>query len=403
MDEGVGGVGAVGALRQVSEALEHTLRQLADERDLFDAVIQCTGDAVIAVDAGGKIIVVNHSARELLELSGELRGRSVSEAVRHPLLSGVLDDALRGKPCTRDIELDAQGGARWLMVRGVAHGDRRGAFLIMHDMTEERRLEAARRDFVANVSHELRTPVSVIRANTETLLSGALEDPVHARRFLGAVRRNAERLGWLIGDLLAISRIDMGNYPIEMRPLSMRSVARAGSKSVSEACRKHGVTLAVEIHDELRVLADPGALEQVLSNLIENAVKYGPEGGTVEVAAFVEDGGRVRVEVRDEGPGLAPGQRLRVFERFYRVDPGRSRQMGGTGLGLAVVKKLIEAMGGEVGVDPRQPRGSTFWIRLGLAESVEPNRRDTHTLRDAAERSGAQAGVSTLGRIAEPS
>jgi two-component system phosphate regulon sensor histidine kinase PhoR len=257
------------------------------------------------------------------------------------------------------------------MVRATPQGESGGAVLVMHDATEIRRLETVRRDFVANVSHELRTPVSIIQANTETLLLGALDEPAQARRFLDAIRRNAERLGQLISDLLDISRIEAGKYAIEMRPLSMASVAHSVSKSVSESCRRRGVVLEVSVDRELRVRADAGALEQVLVNLVENAVKYGPEGGTVELAA-VEQGAVVRIEVRDEGPGIALAHRRRVFERFYRVDPGRSRNMGGTGLGLAIVKNLTEAMGGEVGVDSREPTGSAFWLRLGRASLGAP-------------------------------
>ncbi|WP_181197835.1 sensor histidine kinase [Enhygromyxa salina] len=229
---------------------------------------------------------------------------------------------------------------------------------------EIRRLETVRRDFVANVSHELRTPVSIIQANAETLLLGGLDEPATARRFLDAVRRNAERLGQLISDLLDISRIEAGRYEIELEPLSLSSVARSVSCSVSETCRSRSVVFEVDIDPQLRVCADPRALEQVLVNLVENAVEYGPKGGTVELVA-VEQDAAVRIEVRDEGPGIAPDHRSRVFERFYRVDPGRSRHMGGTGLGLAIVKNLSEAMGGEVGVEPRAPEGSCFWIRLG--------------------------------------
>jgi two-component system phosphate regulon sensor histidine kinase PhoR len=240
-----------------------------------------------------------------------------------------------------------------------------------------------RRDFVANVSHELRTPVSIIQANTETLLAGALDEPAQARRFLDAMRRNAERLGQLISDLLDISRIEAGKYKIDKRAMSLASVCRAVNKAVSSACRQRGVLLEIDIDEQQLVWADPGALEQVLINLVENAVKYGPEGGRVEIAA-IDQGSMVRIEVRDEGPGIAPAHRRRVFERFYRVDPGRSRGMGGTGLGLAIVKNLTEAMGGEVGVDPREPTGSIFWLRLGRASREQPEvSRDTPLSIDA--------------------
>lgn len=360
--------GIAGSLNRVSEELARTVKQLARERDLFETVIHSMDEAVIATDADRRVIAVNRSARELLDMNGEVDGRLLLEAVRLPQLSEVLEHALRGESRTTNIELERGGSLRHLLARGTPQGESGGAVLVMHDLTEIRRLETVRRDFVANVSHELRTPVSVIQANTETLLAGALEEPAQARRFLDAVRRNAERLGQLITDLLDISRIEAGKYKIELRSLSMSSVARAVNKSVAEACRRRGVTLEVEVPAELRVHSDSGALEQVLVNLIENAVKYGPEGGIVELVAL-EQGAAVRIEIRDEGPGIAPEHRRRVFERFYRVDPGRSRHMGGTGLGLAIVKNLTEAMGGDVGVDPREPNGSVFWLRLGRASA----------------------------------
>jgi two-component system phosphate regulon sensor histidine kinase PhoR len=356
--------GIAGSFNRVSEELERTVRELARERDLFETVIQSMDEAVLAVDKKRRIIAVNRSATELLGISPAVRGQLLLEAVRIPALSELLDHALRGESRTVDIQLESDSSVRQLMVRATPQGESGGAVLVMHDATEIRRLETVRRDFVANVSHELRTPVSIIQANTETLLLGAIDEPAQARRFLDAIRRNAERLGQLISDLLDISRIEAGKYAIEMRPLSMASVARSVSKSVGESCRRRGVVLEISVDPELRVRADAGALEQVLVNLVENAVKYGPEGGTVELAA-VEQGAAVRIEVRDEGPGIAPAHRRRVFERFYRVDPGRSRNMGGTGLGLAIVKNLTEAMGGDVGVDLLEPHGSCFWVRLG--------------------------------------
>jgi two-component system phosphate regulon sensor histidine kinase PhoR len=362
--------GLAGSFNRVSEELEVTVRELARERDLFETVIYSMDEAVLAIDKQRRIVTVNRSATELLGISAAARGQLLLEAVRIPALSELLDAALRGESRTADIQLESEGSVRQLMVRATPQDESGGAVLVMHDATEIRRLETVRRDFVANVSHELRTPVSIIQANTETLLLGAIDEPAQARRFLDAIRRNAERLGQLISDLLDISRIEAGKYAIEMRPLSMASVARSVSKSVSESCRRRGVLLEIRVDPNLRVRADAGALEQVLVNLVENAVKYGPEGGTVELAA-VEQGAAVRIEVRDEGPGIAPTHRRRVFERFYRVDPGRSRNMGGTGLGLAIVKNLTEVMGGDVGVDPREPQGSCFWVRLGKVTGDE--------------------------------
>jgi two-component system phosphate regulon sensor histidine kinase PhoR len=380
--------GLAGSFNRVAEELERTVKAMAAERDLFEAVLQSMDESVIAVDHERCIIAVNRAAIELLGISAAVRGHSLLDAVQIPELSEALDAAIRGESCSVDVKLDRAGSVRHLLVRATPQGESGGAVVVIHDVTEVRRLETVRRDFVANVSHELRTPVSIIQANTETLLAGALDEPAQARRFLDAVRRNAERLGQLIGDLLDISRIEAGKYKIDKRAVALAAVVRAVSKAVSEACRRRGVMLEIDIDQAVLVWADPGALEQVLINLVENAVKYGPEGGTVEIAA-VEQGSMLRIEVRDEGPGIAPSHRRRVFERFYRVDPGRSRGMGGTGLGLAIVKNLTEAMGGDVGVDPREPTGSIFWLRLGRApneEAVLPlglRSRDTQESIDA--------------------
>lgn len=379
--------GLAGSLSRVSKELERTVKELTSERDLFEAVLQSMEEAVLAVDADRCVVAVNRSARDLLSINGKVQGRLLLEVVRIPQLSDAVDTALRGESRSIDVNLETRSGLHHLLVRATPRGEGSGAVLVIHDVTEVRRLETVRRDFVANVSHELRTPVSIIQANTETLLAGALDEPAQARRFLDAVRRNAERLGQLISDLLDISRIEAGKYAIEMRPLSVASVARSVNKAVAEACRRRGVVLEVDIEPELQIRADAGALEQVLINLVENAVKYGPEGGLVELAAR-EDGAAVRIEVRDEGPGIAPDHRKRVFERFYRVDPGRSRHMGGTGLGLAIVKNLTDVMGGDVGVTPREPTGSIFWLSLGRATE------DDNSTHQASGGNGQSSGGS---------
>jgi two-component system phosphate regulon sensor histidine kinase PhoR len=228
-------------------------------------------------------------------------------------------------------------------------------------MTELRRLESIRKDFVANVSHELRTPVAVIRANTETLQDAALKDPERAREFLGALQRSADRLSNLIADLLDISRIDSGEYRLAPQEVSVETVVRHSVEAIEKMAADKSMSIESEIQPELRVHADEKALEQVLLNLLDNAVKYTPSGGHVAIRARGSNG-TVRIEVSDDGPGIEPKHRPRVFERFYRVDAGRSREMGGTGLGLSIVKNLTEAMGGRVGLEAAVPHGSIFWL-----------------------------------------
>ncbi|MCZ7585968.1 MAG: ATP-binding protein [Deltaproteobacteria bacterium] len=237
--------------------------------------------------------------------------------------------------------------------------------LILSDVTELRRLETVRRDFVANVSHELRTPVSVIRANAETLMDGAFDDAERARVFLEALHRNAERLSSIITDLLDLSRIESGRMVLDVKIESIAGVVRRAVEMVEKNARAKSQSINVSVAADLEARCDAKALEQVLMNLLDNAVKYTPSGTRIEIGALAA-ANRVRIEVRDNGPGIDPKHRSRIFERFYRVDPGRSRDMGGTGLGLAIVKHLVEAMGGEVRAEMNEPSGSIFLVLLPL-------------------------------------
>jgi two-component system phosphate regulon sensor histidine kinase PhoR len=238
--------------------------------------------------------------------------------------------------------------------------------LLLRDTTEERRSAATKRDFVANASHELRTPVAAIHGAAETLLLGALADPKAAREFVEMIARQADRLARLTRDLLDLSRIESGQWTMQLGPIDVEEALRAAAELVAPAARDKGIELERATGDGLSVLADPRALEQVLVNLLDNAVKYTPAGGRVRLLAERADG-LVTVSVADTGPGIDRQHQARLFERFYRADAGRSRDRGGTGIGLAIVKHLVQAQGGEVGVDSG-PRGSRFWVRLRAAQ-----------------------------------
>lgn len=250
----------------------------------------------------------------------------------------------------------------------------------MHDVTELRKLETIRRDFVANVSHELRTPVSVIMLNSETLLADdeLVGSSPHARRFIEALYRNADRLSRLISDLLDISKLEAGRFRLALEPVSVFGAALRVMDMLEEKAERKSQELELDVELELLVFADAKALDQMLFNLIDNAIKYAPEGGHILVRAERSDASRaaverpfIRIEIVDDGPGLDAKHRPRIFERFYRIDDGRSRDVGGTGLGLAIVKHLAQAMGGRVGVHPNEPKGSVFWVRLIEADAQD--------------------------------
>lgn len=331
---------------------------LARERALLAAVADTLNQGVIAVDADHRIELLNDAARKMLGVSSTPVGMPLIEFMRVPQAFELIDSVDAAQ-----AEVQLPNGPRTLIRVGRKWEDDEGRVLLLEDVTAMRRLETVRRDFVANVSHELRTPVAVIRANAETLLAGAKDDPVMGAKLIDAVHRNSERLARILADLLDLSRLDAGQYRMELHPVSLSSICNQSLTAIEPQAAAREVEVKVEIPDDLEVKADAKALDQIFVNLIDNAVKYTKAGGHVWVAARL-DGERVRIEVRDDGPGIPEKHRERVFERFYRADPSRSREAGGTGLGLSIVKHLVESMGGEVGVEPNTPNGTNFWVRL---------------------------------------
>lgn len=347
------------SLQRMADDLETTMQTLSAERNRFEAVLQTMDQAVLATDPDQRVTTANRAARSLLSIAEGVEGRTLVEAVRVPGLIRLAEEATDTEP--RHAEFEIGGGRR---VEGRATRlTGGGVVLVLLDVTEIRRLERVRRDFVANVSHELRTPISVIKANAETLLSGALEDTVRGRQFVDAVMRHADRLGRIVADLLDISRIEAGRYPLEIASPRLSDVVASVIETVQVEAHSKSIDVQSSIAHDVVLEADRKALEHILINLVSNAVKYTGNDGHVEVGASATEDG-IRVEVQDDGPGIDPKHRPRIFERFYRADPGRSRDMGGTGLGLSIVKHLVEAMEGQVGLDPRSPHGSVFWFTL---------------------------------------
>lgn len=358
-----GEIGAVSDfINRIADDAERTVAALVSERALLGSVLDGMSQGVIALDGDRRMTLVNPAARSILELSGVPVGEAFIDQVRIPAAVALIED----QDDDGVAEFTTASGARVLArVAPQRGGD--GCILVLEDVTAMRRLETIRRDFVANVSHELRTPVSVIRANAETLMAGAKDDPAFSARLIEAMHRNAERLARIIADLLDLSRLEAGQYRIERAPVELAGAAQQAAAVVEASAATKGVALVHEVAAEVRVIADAKALDQILINLIDNAVKYTPAGGHVWIRTRAA-GERVRIEIADDGTGIAAHHRERIFERFYRVDPGRSRDVGGTGLGLSIVKHLVESMGGAVGVDGHEPNGSVFWIELPKAD-----------------------------------
>jgi len=360
-----------GSFNELVDELDQTLSSLAGERDRLETILGGMTEALLALDPNDRVTHANQAALDLLSLAESPIGHLLVELVRVPALGELMARVHDASAAVVESELSL-APTQTVLARAASIKSTGGTILVMLDISEMRRLEKVRRDFVANVSHELRTPVSVIQANAETLLDGALSHPTRGPEFLNAILRNAQRLSRLVSDLLDLSRIESGHFSLEIQPTAVSAAVQRAVESIRGLAQRKRLTVAANISSELSVLADSTAFDQVLTNLIVNAVKYTPEDGHVEIRADrarAEAAGAavIHIDVCDDGSGIEPRHRLRIFERFYRVDPGRSREMGGTGLGLSIVKHLVGAMHGEVGVSDNPTGGSVFRVTLPAA------------------------------------
>ncbi len=358
------------ALDKLAASLARTLRELRAERDLLSGVLQGMQEGVMLLDAGGNVALMNPAFREMLLVRGDLVGMPLLEVVRHAELKELIDRARKVKSATTgEVEVGGLKPRRLLVRASAFEGEGGDVLAVFFDVTEIRRLESLRRDFVANVSHELRTPVTAVLSAAETLRIVAGKDPKAADQFLAIIERNAERLQRLIEDLLDLSRIESRELKLSPEVFSYRPFAQHVVSLFRERAQKKKVSLVLDVEGAVEVFADRRALEQIVTNLVDNAVKYCHEGSSVTLRGSL-DGPLARLTVNDTGPGVDASHLPRLFERFYRVDPGRSRDVGGTGLGLAIVKHLSEAMGGAVKVESEVGRGTTFTVSVPAQKIV---------------------------------
>ncbi len=343
---------------------------------LFDRMVE----GLVVVGADGRIRIANRAAGALFGFAPPAAGRTVLEATRHHEVA-ALAARLEHEPEVLSHELRIEGvtETRFLQVNALAlraaSGGADGAVLVFHDLTRLRQLEAVRQEFVANVSHELRTPLSLIKSAAETLIDGGKDDPSVNGRFLELIDKHANRLTLLIDDLLLLARLDSGRLELKLRAVPLAAATQEALDDAAGLARTRRVSLENRVAAEATAHADPERLRQVLANLIDNAIKYGREGGAVVVGGRALDAARVELTVRDDGPGIPAEARARIFERFYRVDKARSREQGGTGLGLAIVKNVVQAHGGEVRVESAPEQGTVFFITLPAAR--RPDQAET--------------------------
>jgi len=351
----------------LAEGLDATLSDLRSERDLLGGVLTAMTEGVMLI-TDGRVRVMNRALRQMLLLDSSAVGKRLLEVIRRADLQEILDRAGREKePVEDELELPGLRPRRVLVHAMRLDLESPSLLVVLVDVTELRKLESLRRDFVANVSHELRTPIASVRSAAETLRTAMQKDPVAAAGFVEMVERNADRLHRLVEDLLDLSRIESHQYQLAIETLELGAALDHAVGPFADRAAAKGLKLAVERGDPLLARADRRALERVVSNLVDNAVKYCPGGAEIRARAAREPQGPIRVVVEDTGPGIEARHLPRLFERFYRADAGRSREVGGTGLGLSIVKHLVEAMGGAVDVASTPGKGTAFSFTLPAA------------------------------------
>ena len=365
------------AIGEMGTQLRNKIEEISNEKDYLQTILKGMTEGVLVVDGRDRILMVNDALRQLLSLSTDVLDRMPLEIIRNAELEGAIRKAIQyGENVALELDLN-KSGEKTIEVSVVSiHPSStrteedsegiRGAVAVFHDITRLKQLEKIRQDFVANVSHELRTPLTTIKGYAETLLDGALKEDL-ASQFVQVIKRHTDRLTKIVEDLLMLSKIETKEFQLKMEMISLPNLIDDIIDFLKEPAEKKKISLSRhEIHSSLAIRADRSYLEQVLINLLDNAIKYTPEGGRVIVSAVEKDSKDIQFSIEDNGIGIPNEDLSRIFERFYRVDKGRSKELGGTGLGLSIVKHLVQAHGGRVWVDSQLGKGSTFYFTLPM-------------------------------------
>lgn len=362
-------------LDAVNLQLNESLREIAIEKDYLQTILKEMAEGVLVVDTTGRIQMVNEALRKLFSLPQEVLNRTLLEVIRNAELEESIQKAIRnGRSSTFELTLPSSPGRYYeVQVAGIfaspvrhppKEGKGRGAIAVFHDISRLKELERIRQDFVANVSHELRTPLTTIKGYAETLLEGALKEEV-APSFVQVIKKQADRLSKIVEDLLALSKIESRDFHLKLEIISISEIIDDTIDFMKEAADKKKISIIKQDRfPSLSVQADRDLLEQALINLMDNAIKYGRPGGTINISAVEKGQKEIILSIKDDGIGIPKEDLPRIFERFYRVDKGRSQELGGTGLGLSIVKHIVQAHGGRVWAESQFGEGSTFYFTL---------------------------------------
>lgn len=355
------------SISQISEVLKSQVKLIAKQRNQFGSVLDDLGEGVIVFNHLSHITYNNDKALQILNLKDDINNLTIESLAIKPI-TNLYEIASKKKKANKEFEIDmGNGSTRWVLGSINQSNSANQYILVVHDITQLRKLDSMRRDFVSNVSHELRTPVSVIRANSETLLSGALDNKEDAELFSKAILHNAERLTEMVSDLIDLSRIEYGEVKLNFEPVNINRSILGALDSIKGLASKKEISLIFEEYEDMFVWVDTNAIERILINLLDNAIKYSPQKSSVKVNVINGDK-HLEVNVIDSGKGINDTDKKRIFGRFYRTAQARASDKTGSGLGLAIVKNLAHSLNGDVGVRNSDSGGCNFWFTIPKAK-----------------------------------
>ena len=354
------------SISQVSEALKNQVRLIAKQRNQFGSVLDDLGEGVIVFNDYAEITYHNDQALRILNLKTDINNKTLKE-LNIKAIGNLYDIASKKKKSNKEFEIDlGNGSTRWVLASMNQSNTAKQYILVVHDITQLRKLDSMRRDFISNVSHELRTPVSVIMANSETLLSGALDNKADAENFSKAILHNAERLSEMVSDLIDLSRIEYGELKLEFEKVNINQSILKALDAIKGLAAKKEISLNFDEYDDEFIRVDINAIDRILINLLDNAIKYSPNKSSVSIT--IEDkNSHIEINVTDSGKGIDDSDKVRIFGRFYRTAQARASDKTGSGLGLAIVKNLVHSLDGDVGVRNSKSGGSNFWFTVPKA------------------------------------
>ena len=355
--------GVAKSIFEISENLKDKINLIATQRDQFGSVLDDLGEGVIVANQDGQIKYENDQFSQILNLN-EVNGKKIEELNIKPL-DNLFRRSKKKKRADIEFEIELNDKSiRWVLATINKSKSTNEFIMVVHDITQLRSFDSMRRDFISNLSHELRTPVSVIRANSETLIDGALEDKKQAKVFAKAILHNSERLSDMVSSLLDLTRIEYGELKLNFKKIDLNEFINNFISSISSLSKKKNINIKFQSNHKGDIYADPQAIERIMNNLIDNAIKYSEKGSEILVITKNDSDSFIKVMVEDSGSGISDEDQDFIFGRFYRTASARATDNQGSGLGLAIVKHLVNSLNGEVGIDSATERGSVFWFTV---------------------------------------